>query len=185
MLAPADRWVCRLMHAVLPRGPENGQVSGVLAEHGGRAAPWATPSLQMPGRIEALHHLLTPALETVLELHQAVKAKFPLLCRMADEMHLRRWGEFDPELSYAWFESLAQALNREMSRQIDARVHRPLLSYLSGVLPSASEPVRQCIDVAFVENLFWQVPQAKCRPYWECLPPRLRALYLDFHRREP
>jgi len=80
-------------------------------------------------------------------------------------IHLRQWGEPDPGFSYAWFESLAKAVNGEMSRQVDVRVHRPLFAYLSAVLPNAAEPVRQCIDVAFVENLFWQVPGVKCRPY--------------------
>jgi hypothetical protein len=125
------------------------------------------------------------SLETVLDLYNAVRAKFPALRETADKIHVRQWGELAPEFAYSWFESLAYALNGEMSRQVDFSVHERLFGYISGVFPGAAEPVRKCIDVAFVENLFWQVPSAKCAPYWERLPPRLRELYLDFHRREP
>jgi hypothetical protein len=125
------------------------------------------------------------SLETVLELYNAVREKFPAIREKSDTIHVRNWGELNPEFAYSWFESLAHTLNGEMSRQVNFGVHEPLFNYISGAFPGASEPVRKCIDVAFVENLFWQVPSAKCAPYWERLPPRLRELYLDFHRREP
>jgi hypothetical protein len=125
------------------------------------------------------------SLETVIDLYNVVRDRFPAIREKADRIHVRQWGELDPEFAYSWFESLAYALNGEMSAQIDFSVHEPLFGYISGVLPSAGEPVRKCIDVAFVENLFWRVPSAKCAPYWERLPLRLKELYLDFHRREP
>nr|WP_316643356.1 hypothetical protein [uncultured Roseateles sp.] len=124
-------------------------------------------------------------METVLELYDSVRAKFPGIRESADRVHARQWGEEDSEFAYIWFESLASAINLEMSREVDFAVREPLFLYISGAFPQASDPVRQCIDVAFVENLFWQVPSAKCAPYWEQLPPLLRRLYLDFHRREP
>ena len=124
-------------------------------------------------------------MEAVIDLYNAVRAKFPAIREKADRIHVRQWGEIDPEFAYSWFESLAYALNGEMSSKVDCQVHEPLLTYISSVLPSASEPVYRCIDVAFVENLFWQVPSIMCAPYWERLPLPLRELYLGFHHREP
>jgi hypothetical protein len=125
------------------------------------------------------------SMEAVLDLYGTVREKFPAICEKADKIHVRQWGELDPEFAYSWFESLANALNGEMSNQVDYSVHEPLFRYISSVFPGAGESVRKCIDVAFVENLFWQVPSAKCALYWELLPATLRGLYLDFHRREP
>jgi hypothetical protein len=71
-----------------------------------------------------------------------------------------------------------------MSRGIDAKAHDALLAFLVRELDSSAE-VFKCLDVAFVENLFWQVPARKCEPYWERLPARFKALHLAFHGRSP
>ena len=90
-----------------------------------------------------------------------------------------------PSSAYSWFESLANALNEEMVKEVPASIHAPLLKYISGVFGTAGLKIRECIDVAFVENLFWQVPSNKCQPYWQQLPEDLRKLYRNFHQREP
>ncbi|WP_425551824.1 DUF7674 family protein [Ideonella azotifigens] len=59
------------------------------------------------------------------------------------------------------------------------------LSFISRALARASDGIPRCIDVAFVENPFWQVPSARCSPYWQQMPQPLRDLYLELHRREP
>ena len=105
------------------------------------------------------------ALESILDLYSAVRENFPAIREKADKIHVRHWGELNPEFAYSWFESLAHALNEEMSRQVEFSVHEPLFDYVSGVFPGAGEPVRKCIDVAFVENLFWEIPSTKCAPY--------------------
>jgi hypothetical protein len=71
-----------------------------------------------------------------------------------------------------------------MSHGIDPKAHRGLLARLERALNS-SEEVFKCLDVAFVENLFWQVPASKATPYWEQLPARFKALYQGFHHRTP
>ncbi|WP_459874025.1 DUF7674 family protein [Endothiovibrio diazotrophicus] len=45
--------------------------------------------------------------------------------------------------------------------------------------------VRNCIDVAFTENLFWQVKEENATPHWELLPSNLRDLHVGFHGRTP
>jgi hypothetical protein len=45
--------------------------------------------------------------------------------------------------------------------------------------------VRNCIDVSFVENLFWQVTPDRSGPYWARMPDLLKRLYLGFHSKPP
>lgn len=124
-------------------------------------------------------------METAIELYGAVRAKFPAISAQADLLHVRRFGELSPTYAYSWFESLADALNEHMRADTPVQQHLPLFRYLNGVFFGAGPQVRACIDVAFVENLFWQVPHRECQPYWQQLPENLRQMYRNFHRREP
>lgn len=124
-------------------------------------------------------------METVIDLFNSIRGRFPSICEQADEFHIRLFGDVDPEFAYSWFESLANALNAEISRGVEARIHAPLFNYVSGSFATASPAVRNCIDSAFIENLFWQIPHIKCAPYWQQLPSALKKLYLEFHHREP
>jgi hypothetical protein len=123
--------------------------------------------------------------QSVLDLYNAVREQFPAATALADRVHVRQWGELDPAFSYSWFESLAYALNGEMSREEPYETHEPLFLFLAKALVQRGDAVHNCIDVAFVENLFWQVPAEKRACYWQRLPSSLRELYVAFHRREP
>jgi len=117
----------------------------------------------------------------------AIKTRYPEIAAKADAEHERRWGN-SVELehySYSWFETLANTLNREMCRGTPASEYRKLLLDISTEFRTGMDDVRQCIDVAFVENLFWQVPPDKALAYWTGLPENLQSLYIDFHRKTP
>jgi hypothetical protein len=120
------------------------------------------------------------------QLHADVRQRFPQISAAADHEHLRLWDELSAdELGhFSWFGSLANAVNAEMSREVDPTLHLPLLLFLEGSL-DRSEDVHRCLDVSFAENLFWGVQVVKREPWWRALPPRLRELYLDFHPRPP
>lgn len=124
-------------------------------------------------------------METVLDLYNAVRDRFPEITAKADREHIKYWGELDPEFAYSWFHSLANALNGEMSRETDCRAHEELMVFISGALQGCSKEIHTCIDVSFVENLFWQVPGIKAEPHWNALPEALQELYLGFHNRAP
>ena len=124
-------------------------------------------------------------METVLDLYNAVRDRFPEITAKADREHIKYWGELDPEFAYSWFESLANALNEEMSIEADCRAHEELLAFISRTLQGCSKEMHTCIDVSFVENLFWRVPGFKAEPYWRVLPEPLKVLYLGFHSRAP
>ena len=86
---------------------------------------------------------------------------------------------------FAWFEALADALNEEMRHDAPYTTHKAMLECLAGAYANGPPAVQQCIDVSFVENLFWRVPSEKCAPYWKKFPLAIKQLYLDFHNREP
>lgn len=115
------------------------------------------------------------------------RALFPDLAERADREYLKYWGTLPEAIndSYAWFGSVATALNTEMCRAAYVPESGAFFDYVSSVLAHCSAEVRTCIDVSLVENLFWGVPLTKAQPYWSILPPPLQQLYLDFHRTAP
>ena len=102
-------------------------------------------------------------------LEAEVHASFPLISQAADRRHEKHWGDLLPDDAYMGFESLANALNDERRGGMPAAVHRPLLGHLEDAL-GRSDEVDRCIDVAFVEKLFWQVGGERAAPYWESMP---------------
>ena len=106
---------------------------------------------------------------------------------MADSDYDKRWHSVvETEFSaYMWFESLANALNSEMKQKVPAENYRELLLTISAEFRVGMDDVKTAIDVAFVENLFWQVPESEAAAYWEVLPSNLQALYVGFHGRKP
>ncbi|OZG75458.1 hypothetical protein BTA51_03540 [Hahella sp. CCB-MM4] len=118
---------------------------------------------------------------------KAIKERYPAIATMADSEYTRLWGDFADEefYSYSWFEVLARALNKEMCGDVPPSEYRDLLVDISNSFKSGDREVRNCIDVAFVENLFWQVPELQTENYWNALPEVLKELYLQFHRKAP
>jgi hypothetical protein len=121
------------------------------------------------------------------EFCQLIKKKFPVISGRADVEYERLWDDFtDSEYySYSWFEALANALNEEMKQGIPASEYSDLFSTISANYEKGDQNIQQCIDVAFVENLFWQVPGENASSYWATLPEILKELYVDFHHRTP
>lgn len=79
-----------------------------------------------------------------------------------------------------WFESLAKAINTEMEQGAEVSKVGALLRLLDGSLAAGTEELRGCVDVAFMENLFWQVASRKAEPYWAVTPDRLKKFYVAF-----
>ncbi len=125
-------------------------------------------------------------MDPVAELYRQVRERFPQISSSADRFHEVRWDDsLEVGVEYAWFEALADALNAEMCSEVSYTVHETLFQFLEDAFSNGLEPVQKCIDVAFVENLFWQVPSPKCKAYWQKLPPTLRQLHAEFHHRDP
>jgi len=126
-------------------------------------------------------------METNIAFFQSARAKFPDLAEKADRQHIKHWGAAPSaeQDSYSWFESVSHALNFEMQREAYIKECQAFFQFVDGAFRSGSAEVKNCIDVAFVENLFWEVSPQKVAPYWQALPQALRKLYVDFHARTP
>ncbi|QTA80964.1 Uncharacterized protein dnl_32810 [Desulfonema limicola] len=121
----------------------------------------------------------------LLDIYCEIREKFPIITEKADLEHVRNWGDIDPDFAYSWFESLANALNNEMTRNVSPKKYEDIFRYLSISFSNGDKEVRNCIDAAFTENLFWKVEAVKAKPYWELLPNNLKDLYVSFHRKNP
>ena len=125
-------------------------------------------------------------MDAIVNLYRQVRMDYPAVSASADRFHLKRWGDpLEVGDEYAWFEALADSLNEEMRRNIPYTKHSAMLDQLANAYVEGTQAVQQCIDVAFVENLFWQVPHEKCTPYWLKLPLAIKQLYIGFHHHEP
>lgn len=122
---------------------------------------------------------------SVLDLYEECRKTFPEITQKADVEHIQQWGELSKEFAYSWFENLANAINREMLNEIPAKEYKDLFEFMRSQFMFGEEKVKNCIDVAFTENLFWNVPKDKANDYWVLFPDILKDLYVNFHHRKP
>lgn len=121
------------------------------------------------------------------EYCRLIKASYPEISARADAEYDKRWNTFVKMefSSYSWFESLAEALNKEMNKKISPIAYKNLFEEIGRGFSVGDDEVKKAIDVSFVENLFWQVPERESEVYWAVLPESLKSLYLGFHHRLP
>lgn len=125
-------------------------------------------------------------MQTNAEFYRRAHARLPDMAQKADRHFASHWFEAPcEEHALGWFGCAAEVLNAEMRSGADVRLVRAVFVFVERSFLAGSPEVKHCIDVSFVENLFWQVPMDLRRGYWRVLPPVLRNLYLDFHGRPP
>lgn len=125
-------------------------------------------------------------MNSVRALYQLIRGSHPEIATRADKFHHRRWGDtLEEDFEYAWFEALADALNEQMRMLVPVEQHAALLQTMATAFGSGDQEIKECIDVSFVENLFWQVPERSAQTYWHQLPKPLTELYLAFHGKQP
>ncbi len=122
---------------------------------------------------------------SVVALHRSVHKGFKEISAKADAFHLRRHNAIDDGLEYLWFESLAASLNDTMLTDQPSANFGKLCHSLEQAYKFGDGSVKTCIDVAFVENLFWKVPVPDAKRYWAVFPKTLQTLYTDFFGRTP
>lgn len=123
-------------------------------------------------------------MDSILQFYRTTRERFPTIVARTDKEHLKNW-ELDDEYAYTWFQSLAHTLNAEMRKQAGLDIAGMIFDYMREQFAIGSAEVRDCIDVSFVENLFWQVSPEKARLYWLRMPDLLKDLYVGFHGSPP
>lgn len=119
------------------------------------------------------------------EFYSKIRISFPDLARAADIEFERRNGLLDLEMKYLWFESLSESINNSMHKSISSDMYIELFECIRHSYHKGDEGLKNIIDVAFVENLFWSVPIEKAKTYWVVLPEVLKGLYVSFHGKSP
>ena len=121
-------------------------------------------------------------LNTTLEFYLRTRELYPDLARRADVEYVKYWGEAPTgeESSYSWFESVANALNNDMCQGLFLQETAAFFDDVTSILLQCSDEVSNCIDVSFVENLFWRVPAKKSISYWKVLLPPLNSYIWGF-----
>jgi hypothetical protein len=107
------------------------------------------------------------------------------LAAKADCVYLERFVDDGFELDFLWFECLADVLNAEMATRTPYEIHAAFFEFLSDRVTEGREKIYECIDVAIVENMFFDVKVTDAKPYWKNLPKSLKVLYLGFHGHPP
>ncbi len=116
-----------------------------------------------------------------------IKGEYPSISEKADKLYNDYWNSIvEMEFSsYSWFESLANAINDEMNRKVSCTDYELLFGSISRQFETGDIDTRKAIDVAFVENLFWEVGKSEALPYWDIMPRNLKDLYVGFHGQLP
>ena len=104
-------------------------------------------------------------MDLLLQFYKATRERFPAIVALADERHVRDGWDLDDAFAYSWFQSLANMLNAHMCRMAGQKSCKTVFDYMRQQFLNGSLEVRNCIDVSFVENLFWGMPAAKATWY--------------------
>ena len=121
----------------------------------------------------------------VEEMYEEFRIQFPDLTLAADARHVKIWDSVERETAYVWFESLANTLNTMMATPEHRTDFSSIFNYFDEKFRVGNKDEKNCIEVSFVENLFWQVGPRHAAPVWARLPTRLQQLYIGFHGRAP
>jgi len=121
----------------------------------------------------------------VVKMYEEFRNQYPELTKAADAIHVKTWGSVDHETVFCWFESLAEAVNDQMGVPEQHAELTSVFKYIEMKFVDGSNEVKNCIDVSFVENLFWRVSPRNTGLVWTVLPTHLQRLYIAFHGRQP
>ena len=113
---------------------------------------------------------------TSLGIVELVRSAFPEDAALADGLLLR--DGFDENAHFIWLEHFSQLTTDAIKRLEFTKVNQHL-NLFSHIVAGGDEPTVQCIDVAYVESLMWDIKDDKLkREGWKLIPANLRTLYV-------
>ena len=111
---------------------------------------------------------------SVAKIKREIAAQFPEEAKVVDA----QMEYFDEDAYDTWLERFVDTTNEAMAKR-DEPVVQAHLSFVSQQLAATDEEGRRAIDVAYIENLMWNLdPEAK-RWAWPRIPANLKQLYID------
>lgn len=122
----------------------------------------------------------------ILIFRAEIRSLFPDSAQKADAlMKGLGWEEEElNEIFSIWLNAFADITNELMVENSTEEVLRHF-EYFSRCFEEGSSEVKKLIDVDYVENLFWKIPEEISSVYWELLPQNLQTLYINFHHCPP
>lgn len=124
-------------------------------------------------------------MKTIKDLFDAVRTRFPELASKTDRLHMERYVDDELELNFLWLECLADVLNEEMAAEVPYEKFAEFFLFIDRQAEEGTKEIQDCIDVALVENMFFDVKERYAKPYWQNLPNSIKELYLGFHGQPP
>ncbi len=111
---------------------------------------------------------------SVAKIKKAVAAQFPAEAAVVDA----EMAHYDDDAYESWLERFCDTTNDAMARRDESLVDAHL-SFLSRQLAETDEEGRTAIDVAYAENLMWNLDVEGKRWAWPRIPANLQQLYID------
>ncbi len=130
------------------------------------------PSVADVGYQETEHQVETRA--SVAKIKREIAARFPEDAGVVDA----QMEYFDDDAYETWIERFCDTTNAAMAKR-DEPLVQAHLSFLSQQLAETDEEGRQAIDVAYTENLMWNLDAEAKRWAWPRIPANLQQLYVE------
>jgi hypothetical protein len=114
--------------------------------------------------------------EETRALVQTLRIALPEAARQAEARLQAQGWNLSTASAHLWLEALADVSNAAI-RQRDQAAFVAQTRCLAAAYGRASPAQQACIDVAYAQNLMWQVSAADKRWAWPLLPAPLKKLY--------
>lgn len=107
-----------------------------------------------------------------------IRRRFPEEARRTDEWHMERgWEEVElDDAPHLWIEAFADRTT-EAARATNWSTVRDHTEFMAEEYRRGSDPVKKLIDVAYAENLMWDLEDSAKLVAWPYLSQVVRDLY--------
>ena len=116
--------------------------------------------------------------------YKLVTSEFTLDAKQADKVYRELGFDKEDKAYYIWFECFAEVTNMLMKENDKDNVLKHF-SFFTSYLNNGTDVIKNCIDVSYIENLFWKVDKETSELFWPLLPKQMQELYIDFHGLKP
>jgi hypothetical protein len=112
------------------------------------------------------------------EVVQRIRQRFPEDAKRTDEWHMARgWDERElDEAPHLWVEAFADRTT-DAARATDWSLVKTHTQFMAAEYLNGSEPVKKLVDVAYAENLLWNLEDSAKLEAWPHVDNVVKELY--------